>query len=52
MLEAGFAAGWSPTSSADKWTWFLMSCGAFLAVYWVIWWPLRAEAVRAGNGTV
>lgn len=50
MIAAGFAAGYSPTSSADKWIWFLMSCGAFLAVYWVIWWPLRAEAERAGNG--
>ena len=52
MIAAGFAAGWSPTSSAEKWVWFLMSCGAFLAVYWVIWWPLRAEAALAGNGTV
>ncbi len=26
-----------------KWTWFLISCGAFLAVYYVIWGPLREE---------
>lgn len=52
MILAGFAAGVSPTSSAEKWVWFLMSCGAFLAVYWVIWGPLRSEAERAGNGTV
>ncbi len=51
MILTGLVAGYSPTSSADKWIWFLMSCGAFLAVYWVIWWPLRAEAERAGNGT-
>lgn len=29
-----------------KWTWFLISCGAFLAVYYVIWGPLRAENRR------
>ena len=26
-----------------KWTWFLISCGAFAAVYYVIWGPLLAE---------
>ena len=26
-----------------KWTWFLISCGAFLAVYYVIWVALREE---------
>ena len=51
MILTGLEAGYSPTSSADKWIWFLMSCGAFLAVYWVIWWPLRAEARKAGNAT-
>lgn len=29
-----------------KWTWFGISCGAFLAIYYVIWWPLRAEAAN------
>lgn len=51
MILTGLVAGYSPTGSADKWIWFLMSCGAFLAVYWVIWWPLRAEAERAGNAS-
>ena len=27
-----------------KWTWFLVSCGAFAAVYWVMWMPLRQQA--------
>ena len=27
-----------------KWTWFLISCGAFLAVYYVIWVGMAAEA--------
>lgn len=26
-----------------KWTWFAISCGAFLAVYYVIWGPLLEE---------
>lgn len=50
MIFAGFEAALSPTSSADKWIWFLMSCGAFLGVFWIMWGPLRAEATRAGNG--
>ena len=29
-----------------KWTWFVISCGAFLAVLYVMWGPLRAEAAR------
>ncbi|TPG59011.1 rhodopsin [Roseomonas nepalensis] len=27
-----------------KWTWFAISCGAFLPVYYLIWGPLLAEA--------
>ena len=27
-----------------KWTWFLVSCVAFLAVYYVIWGPMLAES--------
>ncbi len=27
-----------------KWLWFIVSCGAFLAVYWVMWVPLRQQA--------
>ncbi len=27
-----------------KWTWFLISCVAFLAVYYVIWGPMLAES--------
>ena len=31
---------------AFKWTWFLVSCGAFAAVYWVMWVPLRQQSER------
>ena len=27
-----------------KWTWFIISCAAFLPIYWVLWVPLMAEA--------
>ena len=27
-----------------KWTWFLVSCGAFLAVLWVMWVPLLQQS--------
>ena len=32
------------TVSWIKWTWFAISCGAFAAVYYVLWLPLRDDA--------
>ncbi|WP_375464373.1 bacteriorhodopsin [uncultured Methylobacterium sp.] len=32
-----------------KWTWFAISCGAFLGVYYVIWGPLREENAKEGE---
>ncbi len=29
-----------------KWTWYLISCGAFLAVYYVIWGMLKQENAK------
>lgn len=52
MILTGLVAGYSPTSSPEKWVWFLVSSGAFLAVYWILWGPLRAEAELAGRATV
>ena len=51
MIFAGFQAGLAPTGTDQKWIWFLMSSGAFAGVIWVIWYPLRAEAKRAGNSS-
>ena len=28
-----------------KWTWFIVSCAAFLPIYWVLWKPLLAESM-------
>ena len=40
MIVTGFFAGAAPTGSASKWIWYLVSCGFFLAVLYVIWGPL------------
>ena len=43
MIATALLFGLSPVAWI-KWTWFAISCGAFLAVYYVIWGPLRREA--------
>lgn len=52
MILTGLLAAYSPTSSTEKWIWYLVSSGAFLAVYWVLWGPMRAEAERSGTAVV
>ena len=42
MIVTAFAFGASVTEWV-KWTWYLVSCVAFLAVLWAMWVPLRAE---------
>ena len=42
MIVTAFAFGLSETSWI-KWTWFLTSCVAFLAVYYVMWGPMLQE---------
>lgn len=44
MILAGLAAGLSPSGSSAKWIWYIVSCGAFLGVYYVLWGPLLKEA--------
>jgi bacteriorhodopsin len=44
MILTGFFAGASPTGSVAKWLWYLISCGFFGAVYYVIWGPLAVLA--------
>lgn len=44
MILTGFAAGLSPSGSTTKWIWYMVSCGAFLGVYYVLWGPLLKEA--------
>ena len=40
MILTGFFAGAAPSGTASKWIWYLVSCGFFLAVLYVIWGPL------------
>ncbi len=44
MILTGLFAGLS--GGAHKWIWYIVSCGAFLAVLAMIWGPLRAESAR------
>lgn len=48
MIVTGVFAGASPTGSSAKWVWYLFSSGAFVFVYYALWVPLRAEAVKSG----
>ncbi len=50
MILTGLVAGLSPSGSEAKWIWYLVSCGAFLAVYFVLWGPMLKEArARSAN---
>ncbi len=42
MIVTAFAFGASEVAVV-KWSWFVISCVAFLAVLWVMWVPLRAQ---------
>jgi len=44
MIATGFFSGLS-VETFPRWTWFLVSCGAFLALYAVLFGPLRKEAM-------
>lgn len=48
MIATGVIAGFSPTGSTAKWTWYLISSGAFAFIYFGLWGPLRAEAEKSG----
>ena len=48
MIVTGLFAGLSPTGSAAKWTWYLISSGAFLFIYYALFGPLRREAGLTG----
>ncbi len=40
MIVTGLFAGAAPSGTASKWIWYLVSCGFFLAVLYVLWGPL------------
>ncbi len=43
MIATAFLFGLSVAPDL-KWTWFVISCAAFLPVYWVMWRPLAEES--------
>ena len=53
MIATGLFSALSPHGSSAKWAWYLISCGAFLAVYYVLWGPLlrmaKARSMEAGK---
>lgn len=46
MIVTGIFAGLSDAGSGAKWIWYILSCGAFVALYFLIWGPMRATAVE------
>ena len=44
MVVTGF--GFGASEGGVKWTWYLISCGAFAAVGWVVWRPLQQANAR------
>ena len=53
MIVTGLFSDLSPHGSHAKWAWYLISCGAFVAVYYVLWGPLlrmaKARSAEAGR---
>ena len=53
MIVTGFFSGASPAGSHAKWAWYLISCGAFAAVYYVLWGPMlklaKARSAQIGR---
>ncbi|CAA9503817.1 MAG: Bacteriorhodopsin-like protein [uncultured Sphingomonadaceae bacterium] len=49
MIVTGLVAALSPQGSAQKWIWFTVSSGAFLAVLAILWTTLRAESRATGD---
>ena len=44
MIATALFFGMSVSMSV-KWTWFIISCAAFLPIYWVLWKPLLSESM-------
>lgn len=40
MIVTGFFAGGAHAGSTAKWAWYLISCGFFAGVYYILWGPL------------
>lgn len=53
MIVTGFFAGAAHAGSTAKWAWYIISCGCFAGVYYVLWGPLlrlaRARSPEIGR---
>ena len=49
MILTGLLADLSPSGSAIKWTWYLVSSGAFLFLYLCLWGAMQREAGKTGG---
>ncbi len=49
MIATGYLADEAPKDSPMKWTWYGVSSGAFLGLYYLLWGPLREESEKTGE---
>ncbi|MCW3797100.1 bacteriorhodopsin [Sphingomonas sp. BN140010] len=49
MIVTGLFADAAPAGSALKWTWYLVSSGAFVFIYLCLWGAMRREAETSGK---
>lgn len=53
MIVTGFFAGAAHAGTTAKWGWYLISCGFFAGVYYILWGPLlkiaRARSAEIGR---
>ncbi len=49
MSATGYLADEAPKGSPMKWTWYGVSTGAFVGLYYLLWGPLREESEKTGE---
>ncbi|CAA9505179.1 MAG: Bacteriorhodopsin-like protein [uncultured Sphingomonas sp.] len=49
MIATGYLADEAPKDSPMKWTWYGVSSGAFVGLYYLLWGPLREESEKTGE---
>ena len=49
MIATGYLADEAPKDSSMKWSWYGVSTGAFVGLYYLLWGPLREESEKTGE---
>jgi bacteriorhodopsin len=49
MIATGYLADEAPKNSPMKWTWYGVSSGAFVGLYYLLWGPMREESEKTGE---